>query len=63
MDRRRIDRPATVSAPQEQAGERDPNGVILRLRQRAAWLRLQTLICVVLLAVLMAGGGVVFSTR
>src|SRR5260221_1032966 len=57
MDRRRVVRPPQPPAP---AAAPDLEQIALRMRRRAAWLRMQARICVVLIAVLLAGGGVIF---
>ena len=57
IDRRHIDQPERSAA----ANGTDASAeVLLGMRRRAAWLRLQTRICIVLIAVLLAGGGVAF---
>ncbi len=54
IDRRRIDRPKPPSTTPDQVA------ILRGMRRRAAWLRLQARICVVTLAMLLAGGGVIF---
>src|ERR1700722_93329 len=65
VDRRRIDLPSPIDDRQgPQARElptgTDPADLVRTMRRRAGWLRLQTRICIVLLAMVLAGGGVIF---
>lgn len=60
VDRRRIDTPPQIGDRQGFTPGSDGASLVSTLRQRARWLRLQVRICVVVLAMLLAGGGVIF---